>query len=46
MLTIVTQNIDDLHERAGSRAVLHMHGELSRALCAACGHRWDAPPRR
>lgn len=40
---IVTQNIDDLHERAGSRAVWHMHGELSRALCAACGHRWDAP---
>jgi NAD-dependent deacetylase len=40
---IVTQNIDDLHERAGSRAVWHMHGELKRALCAACGHRWDAP---
>ena len=34
---IVTQNIDDLHERAGSRAVIHMHGELRRALCAACG---------
>lgn len=40
---VVTQNIDDLHERAGSRKVLHMHGELRRALCAACGHRWDAP---
>ncbi|MFC2966512.1 NAD-dependent deacylase [Acidimangrovimonas pyrenivorans] len=40
---IVTQNVDDLHERAGSRNVLHMHGELSRALCAACGHRWPAP---
>ena len=40
---IVTQNIDDLHERAGSRAVWHMHGEIARALCAACGHRWDAP---
>jgi NAD-dependent deacetylase len=40
---VVTQNIDDLHERAGSRAVCHMHGTLSRALCAACGHRWDAP---
>ena len=40
---IVTQNIDDLHERAGSRAVIHMHGELRRALCAACGARWDAP---
>ena len=42
-VTIVTQNIDDLHERAGSRSVIHMHGELLRALCAACGHRWDAP---
>lgn len=40
---IVTQNIDDLHERAGSHAVLHMHGKLSRARCAACGHGWDAP---
>ncbi len=40
---IVTQNIDDLHERAGSRAVWHMHGELLRALCAACAHRWEAP---
>jgi NAD-dependent deacetylase len=34
---IVTQNIDDLHERAGSRQVLHMHGELLKARCAACG---------
>jgi NAD-dependent deacetylase len=40
---IVTQNIDNLHERAGSRRVWHMHGELLRALCAICGHRWDAP---
>ena len=42
-MTLVTQNIDDLHERAGSGPVLHMHGELSRATCAACGHRWVAP---
>lgn len=42
-VTIVTQNIDDLHERAGSRSVIHMHGELLRALCASCAHRWDAP---
>jgi NAD-dependent deacetylase len=41
---IVTQNIDDLHERGGAEAVIHMHGELLRALCAACGARWDAPP--
>lgn len=40
---VVTQNVDDLHERAGSRALVHMHGQLSRALCAACGHRWPAP---
>lgn len=40
---IVTQNVDDLHERAGSKAVWHMHGALSGALCAACGHRWAAP---
>lgn len=40
---IVTQNVDDLHERAGSRAVIHMHGALSGALCASCGHRWPAP---
>jgi NAD-dependent deacetylase len=40
---VVTQNVDDLHERAGSRNVVHMHGELRRALCAACGVRpsWD-----
>jgi NAD-dependent deacetylase len=34
---IATQNIDDLHERAGSRAVMHMHGELLKARCTACG---------
>ena len=34
---IVTQNIDDLHERAGSRHVLHMHGELLKARCTTCG---------
>lgn len=33
---LVTQNIDDLHERAGSRNLIHMHGELLRALCTAC----------
>lgn len=41
---IVTQNVDDLHERAGSRAVWHMHGALSGALCAACDNRWPSPP--
>lgn len=38
---LVTQNVDDLHERAGSRNVVHMHGELRRALCTACGARPD-----
>ena len=40
---IVTQNVDDLHERAGSGNVIHMHGALTGALCAGCGHRWPAP---
>jgi NAD-dependent deacetylase len=35
-LTLVTQNIDDLHERAGSHRVIHMHGELLKARCCAC----------
>ena len=34
---LVTQNIDDLHERAGSQKLIHMHGELLKARCAACG---------
>ena len=40
---IVTQNVDGLHERAGSQNVMHMHGFLEGALCAGCGHRWPAP---
>jgi NAD-dependent deacetylase len=35
-LSLVTQNIDDLHERAGSERVIHMHGELLKALCENC----------
>lgn len=38
-LLLVTQNVDDLHERAGSRRLLHMHGELKRAWCLACDER-------
>ena len=34
---IATQNIDDLHESAGSRTVVHMNGELLKARCTACG---------
>lgn len=40
-LLIVTQNVDDLHERAGAMRMLHMHGALKQALCAACGARFD-----
>ncbi|MBN7777565.1 NAD-dependent deacylase [Nitratireductor aquimarinus] len=36
---LVTQNIDDLHERAGSSNLIHMHGEHLSALCADCGVR-------
>jgi NAD-dependent deacetylase len=38
-LLIVTQNVDDLHERAGARRLLHMHGELTSAWCLACDSR-------
>ena len=42
-LLIVTQNVDDLHERAGAKRLLHMHGELRSGWCLACGERrgWD-----
>lgn len=40
---IVTQNIDDLHERAGSKILIHMHGELLKARCAVCN---DVRPER
>ena len=40
---VVTQNVDGLHEAAGSKNVLHMHGSLARAMCATCQARWDAP---
>ncbi|HEV7875746.1 MAG TPA: NAD-dependent deacylase [Nocardioides sp.] len=50
-LLVVTQNIDDLHERAGLKRVRHMHGELLSALCRGCRRRtpWtgdlgDYPP--
>ena len=42
-LFLVTQNVDDLHERAGSRQVHHLHGRLRAAWCTACDarHDWD-----
>jgi NAD-dependent deacetylase len=42
-LMLVTQNVDTLLERAGAGRVVHMHGRLDRAACAACGHAWPAP---
>ena len=44
-LLLITQNVDDLHERAGSKRLLHMHGELASAWCLACGERfgWEGP---
>ncbi len=44
-LTIVTQNVDHLHEQAGSRNLIHMHGEALKALsarCARCARRGRA----
>jgi NAD-dependent deacetylase len=44
-LLIVTQNVDNLHERAGARRLLHMHGELNSGWCLACDERfgWHGP---
>ena len=42
-LLIVTQNVDDLHERGGAKRLRHMHGELKRVRCTACGARQQAP---
>ncbi len=36
---LVTQNVDDLHRRAGQRQVLDLHGRLARVRCLDCGHR-------
>lgn len=42
---LVTQNIDDLLERAGCTDVIHMHGRLRTAWCTTCGERCDSPAR-
>jgi NAD-dependent deacetylase len=44
-LLLVTQNVDDLHDRAGSKRLIHMHGEHRKGWCLACGERsaWDGP---
>jgi NAD-dependent deacetylase len=38
-LLLITQNVDDLHDRAGSKRLLHMHGELRKGWCLACDQR-------
>lgn len=40
-VTVVTQNIDDLHERAGTSQVIHMHGELLKVRCVKTGRCYD-----
>jgi len=42
-LTLVTQNVDDLHERAGSTGVLHLHGGLFESRCFDCDRSYDGP---
>jgi NAD-dependent deacetylase len=42
-LTLITQNVDDLHERGGSKNVLHMHGQLLCKKCAWCDAGADCP---
>ncbi|MBL9145405.1 MAG: NAD-dependent protein deacylase [Verrucomicrobiaceae bacterium] len=41
-VTLVTQNVDDLHERSGSPQVIHVHGELLKIRCTRCHavHHW------
>lgn len=42
-LLLVTQNVDDLHERAGSRRLVHMHGELTKGCCLECHEHFPWP---
>ncbi len=42
-VVLITQNVDDLHERAGSQEVIHMHGSLAMARCYECNVQFDAP---
>lgn len=42
--TLITQNVDGLHDRAGSGRILKLHGDIWRMRCTACGSQW--PDRR
>ena len=44
-LTLVTQNVDGLHQKAGSRSVIEVHGSIWRARCVACHSRFEIPRR-
>lgn len=46
-VTLITQNVDDLHERAGSRHVIHLHGSILTPRCFDCGapHRFAGAPQ-
>jgi NAD-dependent deacetylase len=41
---LLTQNVDGLHQRAGSQRVIELHGNITRVRCASCGHFPDAWP--
>jgi NAD-dependent deacetylase len=41
-VSVITQNVDDLHERAGTKNLFHMHGELLSIRCDACGHKFKS----
>ena len=41
LIAVVTQNIDGLHQAAGSRAVYELHGSVLKNRCTECGHRYD-----
>ncbi|MCE4626186.1 MAG: NAD-dependent deacylase [Desulfurococcales archaeon] len=38
---VVTQNVDGLHQRAGSKNVIELHGSIMRARCTECGYKWQ-----
>lgn len=41
-LSVVTQNVDGLHQKAGSKDVLELHGSLWKLKCMDCDHKWDS----
>lgn len=46
LMTLATQNVDDLHERAGSTVVHHLHGTVADPFCSGCGRPFQAPQQR